>query len=816
MHPLAGIRKLRNTVFRRLLYLWVRTEVSPGELDSLGIDPERPLCYVLDTRGYGDLLVLEQECRNRGLPSPTARIDRQVMGDWRNTLSLRPPPRFCLTRHECGKKLQGLTELLRDMPDADLQLIPVSIFWGRAPAREGSWLKVYFSDTWALTSIPRKLMTILFQGRSTLVVYQRPWSVRRALTGEAEPGEAVRRLQQDLGRQLDGVRAATIGPDVSHRSRLAEELMGTPAVRAAIDEEVARSGWNHERVKKRARKIVFNLAADCTYITMQLMLRLLNAFWNRFYSGIELHHGERLKQLPDDCQIVYLPCHRSHVDYLLLSYAIYHQQRAIPYVAAGDNLNLPFIGRILRNGGAFFIRRRFKGDRLYSHLVFEYLAANQRRGSSIEFFIEGGRSRTGRQLPPKPGLLAMTVRGFLRDRARPVLYLPVYIGYEKIVEGPTYIGELSGRKKKGESVLGLFRAVAALRGRFGSVHLSFGRPIHLEDLIDEVARDWRHVSHGDSDRPDWLFSVVTTLADRARRGINAACKVNAINLISLALLSSARQSMDRKELIRFIDRLKRLLSEHPNLPDLALPVQTGEQMIARAKELKFVTETTHPLGDLVGASRGNSVLLTYYRNNVLHLFAVSATVACCFLERRSFARDRVVEVVALVYPYLDAELSFGWLSGDMRGHIQEAIDQLITQGWLSGGTGRLRAPPNSSHEAMHLHWLALAIQPNLERYFLTLALMVDSGSGMLDRDALETRCQLLAQRLSILFGLDAPDFFDRALFTQFVDTLIGEGRIEIGSDGKIVFSAEQFADGDRARILLSRQTRHSIVQMLRP
>ncbi len=815
MHPLAGIRKLRNAVLRRLLYFWVRTEVAPAQLGTLAIDPDRPLCYVLDTRGFSDLLVLEQECRSRGLPSPTARIDRRVMGNWRNALSLRPPPRFSLTRQECGHKLQGLTASLRGMPAADLQLIPVSIFWGRAPAREGSWLKVYFSDTWTLTSIPRKLMTIVFQGRSTLVVFQRPLSLQKALGDAADPGEAVHHIQRDLGRQLDVVRAATIGPDVSHRSRLAAELMGTPAVRRSIDEEVARSGGSHEVVKKRARKIVFELAADCTHITVQLMLRLLNAFWNRFYNGIELHHGERLKQLPGDCQIVYLPCHRSHVDYLLLSYAIYHQQRAIPYIAAGDNLNLPLIGRILRNGGAFFIRRQFKGDPLYSNLVFEYLAANLRRGSPIEFFIEGGRSRTGRQLPPKSGMLAMSVRAFLRDRARPVIYLPVYIGYEKIVEGPTYIGELGGHKKKGESVLGLFRALGALRGRFGCVHLSFGEPIPLEGLVDEIAPEWRSLEYDDSKRPDWLFPVVSTLAGRARRGINRACKVNAINLISLALLSSARQTMDREELIRFIERLKCLLRDHPNLPDLVVPEQSGEWMVARARELKFVTESPHPLGDLVGANPGNSVLLTYYRNNVLHLFAVSATVACCFLERHSLARDRVVDIVALVYPYLDAELCFGWASGDMHGHIQAAIDQLIAQGLLSGTAERLRAPPNNSDEVMHLHWLALAIQPNLERYFLTLALMVDSGAGVLDRDALETRCQLLAQRLSTLFGLDAPDFFDRGLFTQFVDTLIDEGRIAIDGEGKIGFGEDLFVDGERARILLSRQTRHSIVQLLR-
>ena len=106
------------------------------------------------------------------------------------------------------------------------------------------------------------------------------------------------------------------------------------------------------------------------------------------------------------------------------------------------------------------------------------------RGHSLEYFIEGGRSRTGRLLEPKTGMLSMTVRSFLRDPVRPVVFMPVYFGYERLVEGETYIGELSGRPKEKESVLEpAARPCRSLRRKFGKVHVSLGEPIALDALL---------------------------------------------------------------------------------------------------------------------------------------------------------------------------------------------------------------------------------------------------------------------------------------------------------------------------------------------
>jgi glycerol-3-phosphate O-acyltransferase len=182
------------------------------------------------------------------------------------------------------------------------------------------------------------------------------------------------------------------------------------------------------------------------------------------------------------------------VDYLLLSYLIFNRGLMVPHIAAGANLNLPLVGLVLRRSGAFFLRRKIKGEPLYAAVFLEYVHLMIDRGFPIEYFIEGGRSRSGRMLTPKAGILAMTVQSFVRSRARPLVFIPVYIGYEKLMEGNSYVDELQGRPKQSESLAGLLGAARLLQRNFGKVHVNFGPPLALAEFLDMHHPVWRDES----------------------------------------------------------------------------------------------------------------------------------------------------------------------------------------------------------------------------------------------------------------------------------------------------------------------------------
>ena len=288
---------------------------------------------------------------------------------------------------------------------------------------------------------------------------------------------------------------------------------------------------------------------------------VLERLWNLLYDGVVVHHGEAIANIAPGKGLVYLPNHRSHIDYLLLSYFINAQGLAPPHIAAGANLNFPIVGPILRRGGAFFLRRSFKGEPLYAAVFREYLHTMLAKGFPIAYFIEGGRSRSGRTLSPKGGLLGMTVESFMREHPRPLLLVPVYFSYEKLLEGKTLIAELEGQPKRGESLGELLGVARHLRRDYGSVQMNFGEPLAVDDFLDGAAPGWQALQDGE--RRDAARRLTAPLALAMARRINAAVVINPINLFAMAIVGSARHALDERALAQQIEWLKAIEMRQP-------------------------------------------------------------------------------------------------------------------------------------------------------------------------------------------------------------------------------------------------------------
>jgi glycerol-3-phosphate O-acyltransferase len=215
-----------------------------------------------------------------------------------------------------------------------------------------------------------------------------------------------------------------------------------------------------------------------------------------------------------DHGIIYVPCHRSHADYLLLSYIIFTRGLMVPHIAAGANLNLPLVGSILRRSGAFFLRRKIKGDPLYAAVFLEYLHLMIDRGFPIEYFIEGTRSRSGRMLTPKAGILAMTVQSFVRSRARPLVFVPVYIGYEKLMEGGATSPKCTAGRRN-PNLCRTDRRVRLLKRNFGRVHVNFGRRWRWPGSSTRIIRTG---ARSPDEQAPWLRSAVDATATELARG----------------------------------------------------------------------------------------------------------------------------------------------------------------------------------------------------------------------------------------------------------------------------------------------------------
>jgi glycerol-3-phosphate O-acyltransferase len=803
-------------LLRRLLALWVRYRVRPEDSVARLRERDKPVCYVLERRSVTDLAILQAACVRLKLARPRKRLIPQIT-DLRSFFYLSQPRGFCDGRidRRPPPQLQQMIAALNADQQLDIELIPVAVYWGRAPQKEASWFRLLLVEEWALTSRARKFMQVLFNGRDTLIEFDEPISLRSLLGDEAGAAMRGRRVARALRALYARQRAARIGPDLSHRRTIVNRILRTRAVRTVVAQEMRDKKLTRRQAILKARQYAEEIAANYSHAFIRFMEAALARLWNRLYDGVEFDHVETLEHAADGNEIIYVPCHRSHMDYLLLSYAIYVHGYAIPHIAAGINLNLPIVGRFLRKGGAFFIRRSFRGNALYTVVFMKYLAAIMARGHSIEYFIEGGRSRTGRLLQPKTGMLSMTVRSFLRDPVRPIVFIPVYFGYERIVEGTTYIGELSGKPKEKESVFGLIRTLRRVREKFGKVHVNLGEPIKLADLLDRHDPDWRTRAVEDDTRVPWVGAAVDELALTIMRNINSAAAVTPINLLAITLLATPRLALPLEQLLRQLELYRELLRGFAYSDRVTVTPASAEEILAYGESMKTISRQSHPLGDIIRMSDENAVLSTYFRNNILHLFAMPSLVACAFVSNATVRTEDIQRLVWRIYPYIAAELFLRWTEQELPGVVHGVLACLEKHGLIETDAAGIewRRPSPASVKAMQLSLLAQATIQTIERYYLAIAQLVKAGSGQISQAVLEERCQLTAQRMALLHGLNSPEFFDRAMFENFIDLLRARGVVRLANGGKLEFDDVLLRVAADAQFVLSEQIRHSILQV---
>jgi glycerol-3-phosphate O-acyltransferase len=444
----------------------------------------------------------------------------------------------------------------------------------------------------------------------------------------------------------------------------------------------------------------------------------------------------------------------------------------------------------------------------------KYLAIIMARGHSIEYFVEGGRSRTGRLLQPKTGMISMTVRSYLRDPRRAVVFLPVYFGYERIVEANTYVGELSGQPKRKESIGDLLRALRVLRENFGRVHVNLGEPIQLEDVLARHCANWRDRTLDDEARAPWVAPVVDELAGRIMRNINAAAAVTPVNLLAVTLLATPRQAMAAAELARQIDLYLALLQRTAYDARVTIAASDGQSVITYGESMKLLQRQSHKLGDIVRVEAEMAVLMTYYRNNVLHLFALPSLIACAFIGNAVVGTEDIQRLAWRVYPYVAEELFLKWREEELADVVSRTLETLADLGVLERVEGAAwRRPPPNSPRAVQLSLLAQSTVQTIERYYLAIATLTHAGSGVLTAKALAERCQLTAQRITMLYGFNSPEFSDRALFDQFIALLLARRVIRTGPTGLLEFDEVLARVAADAEFVLSEQIRHSILQV---
>ncbi|WP_394212402.1 glycerol-3-phosphate 1-O-acyltransferase PlsB [Enterovibrio calviensis] len=753
------------------LSVLVKTISIPSDpINQLGFDLTRPMVYVLPFRSHTDLLTLRSICLQLGLPDPLEPLElggkslqRYVFVSEGKRLFSHGDP----VPEESIALFTELLELHKRDSELDIQLIPASVVWDRNPGNES---RPVAASLKAMNSL-QKFYTILTLGRDSMVRLSSPVSLRFMADKHGTDTTIANKLARVAKIHFSRQKMAASGPNLPNRQALFKRLLASKAIDKVVQDEAESRDVPVEKVRKEAIDMMEEIAADFSPSLIRYADRLLTWLWNKLYQGININNAERVRQLAQDGhEIVYVPCHRSHMDYVLLSYTLYKEGLVPPHIAAGVNLNFFPAGPIFRRGGAFFLRRTFKGNRLYSTVFREYLAELFAKGYSVEYFSEGGRSRTGRLLPAKTGMLAMTIQAMLRGLKRPVTLVPVYIGYEHVMEVSTYAKELQGKRKESENfgqVLGILRKLR----NYGKGYVNFGEPIQVNQFLNEKAPNWHQdIDPIEPQRPTWLNPVVNELAERMMTQINDAAAANALTLCATALLASRQRALSREALEEQLNIYLELLRQVPYSSTSTVPEDSAQELVEHALTLnKFVVEKDS-LGDVISLDRQQAIFMTYYRNNIIHLFAIPSLIAQMLVFKTSVNRETLIDTVRQLYPLLKAELFMSFDEKALTSYVDAVIVELERQSLISTDGDMLHRNPGKLNQ---LQLLGRTIAETLQRYAITITLFCHEPN--VSKPDLEQQSQMMAQRLSRLHGINAPEFFDKGVFSTLVASLREEG-----------------------------------------
>lgn len=448
---------------------------------------------------------------------------------------------------EGDDQLRALIDLQRERVRPIL-LVPQLFVWTNRPDTQGTHPLDFFLGPREWPSRMRTLGQFLAHYKHVELKAGEALDLKHYLATEADCSDDahVRRIVYVMLRRLERERRVVTGPAQNPPDRQRHQILRSPKLQGTIAHMAGEKAEDRQALIRRALKMLREMQATPDTPTIKALEVLLDRVFHRIYAGIDVDEAgiQRLRDLNRDGSLVLLPSHKSHVDYLVLSYLFNERNLQLPVIAAGDNLSFFPLGPILRRAGGFFIRRSFRGDKLYSATVEAYVRRLMRDGHTIELFIEGGRSRTGKLLTPKFGLLGMLVDAALNVTSREVHFVPISIGYERIVETGSYEKELSGGEKTKEDAAGLFKSTEVLRHKYGRISVQIGQTLSLRDLRREVG-----LADDTEPTPPKRRAIVVRLANRAMDEINRVTAVTPGALTALALLSDRTRLLPHHELL---------------------------------------------------------------------------------------------------------------------------------------------------------------------------------------------------------------------------------------------------------------------------
>ncbi len=613
--------------------------------------------------------------------------------------------------------------------DFPIFIVPVLVSYGRRREKEDeSLINILFGQTEHTGSL-RRLVTFIRYSSNAFVIPAEPVKLSEYLNkSNGISAEAiVHELRGELIDRIEKEKNTVVGPALKSREELIGMVLSDESVRKFIIDYAAREKKDKAAVVKEARRYLYEIAADYSETFIGIWRILLTWLWNNIYDGlsVDLEGIAKIRNISKKMPFVIIPCHRSHIDYLLIHYIFYFNNIQLPFIAAGSNLSFFPMGYMFRKSGAFFLRRSFRGNKIYSEVFTKYLAILLKEGLPLEFFIEGGRSRTGKMVMPKYGLLSMVIQAYQEKYCENFAAIPVYIGYDRVIEEKSYLKELSGATKTPENTAEIIKTSKILRKRFGRVYVNIGEPIVMKSYLEAQEKPIDQMTI------DERQSLYRKIGYEIVLEINNVSVVTLFSLVAAVILSHDRRGISHSDLLNILNEFYEYLSmkkvriaetfanrEKAIAEALNMFVQSGfiSKIEAEEDENEEMQEVVYSLKE---EKRLN---LEYYKNNILHFF-----VPLCFVATPMIKSSEDMTSLARImgdYKFLKKLLWNEFIFDERKDDVDEVNDvlaylydrKMITsveregQVWIEikgRGSKKLKPFADLIHNYLESYWIVM-------------------------------------------------------------------------------------------------------------
>ena len=556
--------------------------------------------------------------------------------------------------------------------------------------------------------------------------------------------------------------------------------------RASFASGVARlatdSGTQYEAMATRTSRYIKEIAASHSPYVIDLVTAAIRWLFDKAYVDLvyDREELEALYQMSQNAPLVFLPSHKSNFDHLVLQYVLYQNGLPPNHTAGGINMNFFPIGPFLRRSGVFFIRRQFKDNEPYKFALRQYIDYLLEKRFPLEWFIEGGRSRSGKLRAPRYGMLAYVVESYQRGSTEDVVLIPVSLAYDQIQDVGGYASEQSGGKKESESFGWLLNTIRSLRRRYGAAHIRFGAPISLRAFVAEV--DAPPVEAEEEHRSPLVPKLAFEVANR----INEVTPVTPVSLVTMALLEAEHRSLTFDEVVdqltpfvEFVERRDLPMTEKIDLGSGGRTVQRAlDALVEHGVVSRYVgaTETVYRIGP------EQHLAAAYYRNTIIHHFLTAAIVELALAAARSqegpVTRDTILEAALRLRDLLKFEFFFA--------PSEEFMSQVLNELTLAAEDWRSLLADGSIDEVLQAltpFKAPAVLRPFLEAYQVVADIIeADAYMATIDPEDVADRALGLGKQYHLQGRIDHEDSVSKVIFQVAISLADNRDLFGVGPD----------------------------------